>query len=177
MGKNGMERDDKLADMLLGCLNDNVTLKDIHEIPEEMMNSLYAHAYQFYLKGKLDNAETFFRFLCMYDFYNTDYFMGLAAVYHLKKQYQKAADLYSVVFAMNGSDYRSVFYAGQCHLMMSENLNARRCFDLVCDRSDDRELINKANLYRENMACCEEQPESTTDVSIEPLVSSENYNE
>ena len=83
--------DDKIADMLLGCLNEQATLKDIHNIPDDMMNSLYAYAYQFYQQGKLDNAETFFQFLCMYDFYNTDYFMGLAAVYQLKKQYQKAA--------------------------------------------------------------------------------------
>ncbi len=172
---NSISGDDKLSDMLLSCLNENVTLKDIHEIPEDMMNSLYAHAYQFYLKGKLDNAETFFRFLCMYDFYNTDYFMGLAAVYHLKKQYQKAADLYSVVFAMSSDDYRSVFHAGQCQLMMGENLKARRCFELVCDKSKDSELIKKASLYRENIMACDEK--LTSKENIKPVAQAENCNE
>jgi type III secretion system low calcium response chaperone LcrH/SycD len=148
--------DDKIADMLLGCLNEQATLKDIHNIPDDMMNSLYAYAYQFYQQGKLDNAETFFQFLCMYDFYNTDYFMGLAAVYQLKKQYQKAADLYAVVFAMNGNDYRSVFHAGQCQLMMKEMLKARRCFELVCDQSHDVELVQRAEAYTINMKPCSE---------------------
>lgn len=33
-----------------------------------MMDGLYAHAYEFYNQGRLDEAETFFRFLCIYDF-------------------------------------------------------------------------------------------------------------
>ncbi|WP_369788263.1 type III secretion system translocator chaperone SicA [Rouxiella sp. WC2420] len=170
-----MDKDDELSDMLLSCLNQNTTLKDIHEIPEDMMNGLYAHAYQFYLQGKLDNAETFFKFLCMYDFYNTDYFMGLAAVYHLKKQYQKAADLYAVVFAMNGTDYRSVFYAGQCQLMMSENLKARGCFELVCAQSDNKELLKKAALYLENTDSCDKKVDDL--VTATPLVHQENCSE
>jgi len=156
MERSDTANNDNLAEMLLECLNDHTTLKDIHQIPDDMMNSLYAYAYQFYQQGKLDNAETFFQFLCMYDFYNTDYFMGLAAVYQLKKQYQKAADLYAVVFAMDGNDHRSVFYAGQCQLMLEESMKAHHCFELVSEHSNDAELLRKAHSYLNNMKVHEE---------------------
>lgn len=139
--------DKQLSDIVSGCLDDQLTLKEIHQIPEIMMENLYAHAYQFYQQGKLDNAETFFKFLCMYDFYNTDYFMGLAAVYQLKKHYQKAADLYAVVFAMKNDDYRSVFYAGQCQVMLGEKVKARRYFELIEEQSEDELLVAKAVAY------------------------------
>ncbi|MGL4907467.1 MAG: type III secretion system translocator chaperone SicA, partial [Plesiomonas sp.] len=100
--------EEQVAEMIWAAVNEGATLKDVHGIPEEMMEGLYAHAYDFYNKGRLDEAETFFRFLCIYDFYNPDYIMGLAAVYQLKKQYQKAADLYAVAFALGKNDYRPV---------------------------------------------------------------------
>ncbi len=37
--------------------------------------------------------ETFFRFLCIYDFYNPDYTMGLAAVCQLKTISEKHVTL------------------------------------------------------------------------------------
>lgn len=43
----------------------------------------------FITRGRLDEAETFFRFLCIYDFYNPDYTMGLAAVCQLKNNFRK----------------------------------------------------------------------------------------
>ena len=145
--RDNLATDRQLSDLLSGCLEDQLTLKDVHQIPEDMMQNLYAHAYQFYQQGKLDNAETFFKFLCMYDFYNTDYFMGLAAVYQLKKHYQKAADLYAVVFAMKDDDYRSVFYAGQCQVMLGEKVKARRYFELIEELSKDALLVEKASAY------------------------------
>ncbi|WP_279613177.1 tetratricopeptide repeat protein [Burkholderia sp. BCC1630] len=42
------------------------------------MDGIYAYAYRFYQRGRLDEAEVFFRFLYIYDFYNVDYATGLA---------------------------------------------------------------------------------------------------
>jgi len=172
MKRDDMANDQHLSDIFSACLNEQFTLKDIHQIPEDMMESLYAHAYQFYRQGKLDNAETFFKFLCMYDFYNTDYFMGLAAVYQLKKHYQKAADLYAVVFAMDGNNYRSVFYAGQCQIMLKENYKASRYFELIIEQSDDASLIAKSHAYLKNLALPDEESEAP--FSVESQVLTEN---
>lgn len=143
--------DERIAEMVWEAVSEGATLKDVHGIPQEMMEGLYAHAYDFYHKGRLDEAEAFFRFLAIYDFYNPDYVMGLAAVYQLKKQFQKACDLYAVAFALSKNDYRPVFFTGQCQLFMRKAAKAKQCFELVCERSIDEALLTKAQVYLESL--------------------------
>ena len=57
-------------ELIIDAVNKGVTLREIHGISEEQMQGLYGLAYDFYNKGKLEEAEKFFRFLCIYDFYN-----------------------------------------------------------------------------------------------------------
>ena len=68
-------REERVAEMVWEAVSAGATLKDVQGIPQDMMEGLYAHAYDFYNKGRLDEAETFFKFLCIYDFYNADYLM------------------------------------------------------------------------------------------------------
>ncbi len=138
---------DPLAEMLWDAVNGGVTLKDVHAIPDNMMESLYSHAYDFYNKGQLDQAATFFRFLCIYDFYNPDYYMGLGAVYQLQKQYQKAIDIYAVSFALSKDNYYSVFFSGQCQLLIQKANKAKQCFELVVNNCRDQALIDRAKVY------------------------------
>lgn len=145
------DNEERIAEMVWEAVSEGATLKDVHGIPEDMMEGIYAHAYDFYNKGRLDEAETFFRFLCVYDFYNPDYIMGLAAVCQLKKQFQKASDLYAVAFALLKNDYRPVFFTGQCQLLMRKSAKARQCFELVAERSDDQSLKAKALVYLDTL--------------------------
>lgn len=143
--------EDHIAELLWSAINSGLTLKDVHEIPEDLMEGVYAHAYAFYNKGQLDEAATFFRFLCIYDFYNPDYYMGLGAVYQLKKEYQKAADIYAVAFALAKNDYRPVYFSGQCQLLLNKSNKARQCFELVIKDSTDASLKDRAAVYLNNL--------------------------
>ncbi|PUA19944.1 type III secretion system translocator chaperone SicA [Glaciimonas sp. PCH181] len=138
---------EETVQIIWDAINSGATLKDLHGISDDMMDNLYAHAYDFYGKGRLDDAEKFFRFLCIYDFYNTQYIMGLAAVCQLKKEYQKAIELYVLAFALLKDDYRPVFFTGQCHLGTHRTAKARQCFELVCEQSKDAALCSKAQVY------------------------------
>lgn len=79
------EQLDAYAESLLDAIQNGATLKDVYAVPNDTMQDVYKLAYDFYYHGKLDDAESLFRFLCIYDFYNPEYAMGLAAVYQLKK--------------------------------------------------------------------------------------------
>ncbi|HFR2646387.1 TPA: SycD/LcrH family type III secretion system chaperone IpgC, partial [Shigella sonnei] len=96
---------------------------------------------------RIEEAEVFFRFLCIYDFYNVDYIMGLAAIYQIKEQFQQAADLYAVAFALGKNDYTPVFHTGQCQLRFKAPLKAKECFELVIQHSNDEKLKIKAQSY------------------------------
>ena len=139
------------VERLLEAMLNGVAIKDVHGVPDEVMNGLYAHAYEFYRQGRLDDAEVFFRFLCIYDFYNADYVLGLAAVYQLKKDYQKALDVYALAHALAKEDYRAMLYAGQCNMLLKRKGKAKECFNSVLENSTDVSLQKRAQLFLEGM--------------------------
>ncbi|MEB0010298.1 type III secretion system translocator chaperone SicA [Glaciimonas sp. Gout2] len=139
--------DENHLETILDAVSEGATLKEIHGISEQQMDELYGLAYDFYRQGKLDEAEKFFRFLCIYDFYCPDFLMGLAAVYQLKGAYQKAADLYAVAFAQGDGDYRSMLYSGQCQLAMGKSGKAKQCFKTVIENANEDSVKKIADAY------------------------------
>ncbi|OAT44958.1 type III secretion system chaperone protein [Proteus hauseri ATCC 700826] len=142
---------DQLASYIVSIVQNGTSLKDESSIPEGFMEGIYSFAYDFYQKGKLDEAEAIFKFLCLYDFYNVYYIMGLAAVNQLKKQYQAAVDLYALAYLNAKNDYRPVFYAGQCNLSLGEKEKAKYCFNQVFEKINDKSIKEKAKVYLESL--------------------------
>lgn len=141
--------------LMTATLEHGATLKEIHGITDDMMENVYAYAYQAYKNGQLEEAENLFHFLCLYDLKNPDYFIGLGAVNQVKKNYSKACDFYSLAYVMAESDFNPVFYSGQCQLLMGNVVKALQCFDIICSRCEDSTLVAKAKAYmstiRQNM--------------------------
>lgn len=126
-------------------------LKEMSETGNEQVQGLYAHACQFQEQGRLEEAEKLFRFLCIYDFYNSHYWMGLAAVYQVSGHYRKAIELYAVAFAQDRGDYRPMFYTGECQLALGAQGKARDCFDYVLRQAVDGELPRRSRAYLEDL--------------------------
>ncbi len=138
---------DAYAGQLLEAIENGATMKDVYAVPDETMQELYKLAYDFYNDGKLEDAESLFRLLCIYDFYNPEYPMGMGAVYQLKKKYAKAIEFYALAYSLSKEDYRPMFYAGQCNLMLRKGIQARECFEIVISRCNDTLLNEKAQAY------------------------------
>lgn len=146
------QQDEQVAVGIVDAVLAGATLKDVQGLSDEHMDGLYAFAFQFYEQGRLDDAEKFFHFLCIYDFYNSHYWMGLAAVHQLKQNHQKAIDLYAIAFAQGKNDYRPMFYTGQCHLALGKIGKARMCFDYVIEQATEEELRKQARVYLDTLA-------------------------
>lgn len=142
---------DDMAQTLLEGAAAGMTLKELQGISDDMLESVYTYAHRFYSAGRLDDAETFFRFLYMYDFYNGDYALGLAAVHQLKKEYTKAIDMYALAYALLKDDERPMLHVGQCHLAMGKLALARSCFETVQAKSIDEGLVERARTYLQAM--------------------------
>lgn len=138
---------DSVSDQLLDALQNGARIQDIHGVSNDTMQDIYKLAYDFYHQGKLDDAESLFRFLCIYDFYNPEYAMGMAAVNQLKKNYAKAIEFYALAYSLAKEDYRPMYYAGQCNLMLRQASQAKKCFKIVIERSEDDTLTEKAIAY------------------------------
>jgi type III secretion system low calcium response chaperone LcrH/SycD len=141
------QEEDRIAQEVMQAVLDGTSLHSLHGISTEQMGSLYAFAYEFYEQGRLDDAEKFFHFLCIYDFSNAQYWMGLAAVQQLKQNYQKAVDLYAVAFAQGRNDCRPMLYAGQCQLALGKAGKAKLCFEYVLEHVQELAMREQAQAY------------------------------
>jgi type III secretion system low calcium response chaperone LcrH/SycD len=139
--------DDVELQTIIAGLQAGATIKDLKGVSDDTLEGMYALAYRFYRNGQLDEAETFFRFLCLYDFYNADYALGLAAVLHLKRDYDRAIGIYAVAQTLNLQDDRPMFHVGQCHLALGKLDLARDCFESVAERAVGSELGQRAQAY------------------------------
>jgi type III secretion system low calcium response chaperone LcrH/SycD len=151
------KQDEQIALDVVDALLGGAALKDVQGISDEHMSSLYAFAYEFYEQGRLDDAEKFFHFLCIYDFYNSQYWMGLAAVHQLKQNHQKAIDLYAIAFAQGSNDWRPMLYTGQCQLALGKIGKARLCFEYVLEQAREDDLRQQARVYLDTLASMEKQ--------------------
>ena len=158
---------EKLFSSVLEGIQAGATFKDMYGISGETMEAIYAHAYGFYQQGRLDEAESLFRLLCVYDFYNVDYALGLGAVFQLKKRYDKALDVYAMAYTISGGDARAMFYAGQCNLLLRRLGKARRCFQTVIDENAVERLRSQASAYLRTMRAApdDENEEEKADMS------------
>lgn len=132
---------------LLEYVHKGITLKDIEGISDEQMEEMYACAYHFYQERKLDEAESLFKLLCMYDLTNANYVIGLGAVHQFRKNYQKACDFYALAYVMADDNFLPMMYGGQCQLLMGNSGRALQCFDTVVKKCSDQSLVAKAQLY------------------------------
>jgi type III secretion system low calcium response chaperone LcrH/SycD len=132
---------------LLQKLVNGATLKDAYSISDDIMEAIYAHAYNFYQKKRLDDAKAFFRFLCAYDAYNAKYAMGLGAVYQQQKNYAQATQMYLLAFLLDDKHYQPLFYAGQCYLNLKDKPQAEQCFSKIVQGDAPAALKSQAQAY------------------------------
>ncbi|MEN3813499.1 type III secretion system translocator chaperone SicA [Chromobacterium piscinae] len=145
------ENDDQVVQQVWDAVEQGATLKDVYGVPDDIMQGLYALAYDHYQRRQLDEAEKIFRFICVYDFYNVDYMLGLGAVMHCKGEYKQAIDYYAVAFSIGKNDYRPMFYIGQCQLAMRHPKLARKSFEFVVRSCSDQALCDKAQVYLDTL--------------------------
>lgn len=141
---------DELADLtqeLTAAILRGETMAAIRGVSGEQMDTLYAFAHRFYEQGRLEEAERFFHFLCIYDMYNAEYWIGYAAVKQLQGQFQRAIDVYAVAFQQARSDYRPMFYTGQCHLALGRPGKAKLCFEYALEALSQEDLRAQAQSY------------------------------
>lgn len=150
--------DEDITRLILEGLREGATVADLKGVSRDTLEGVYAIAHRYYENGQLDEAEAFFRFLCLYDFYNADYALGMGAVLHLKREYEKAIGMYAVAQALNLSDDRPMFHVGQCHLALGRLGKARDCFEAVAGRAAGNDLGTRSQAY---LVLLEETPPPT----------------
>lgn len=117
------------------------TLKDIKGISSDELEAVYAIAYNLYKTGKLDDADTLFKFLTTYDHMNQKYWFGLGAVRQAMKKFDAACSAYSYASLLDIRDPRPKYHAATCHLATGDKVKAAKAvasIEAITDKNSEQ---------------------------------------
>lgn len=134
---------------------ENGILGDIFKQSEHHdFSKVYSLACDYYDKDLIEQAEKIFRSLCLYDFSNIDYLLGLAAVKQVQKQYQKAINLYLLAISLDENNASSYFYIGQCYFFSGEEELAvnsfKQCVSMKCTDNEREQSLGYLSMLEDN---------------------------
>jgi type III secretion system low calcium response chaperone LcrH/SycD len=99
------------------ALKNGLTPAEVSGIDRKQIEAIYSVAHSLYKTGKFKEAESAFKLLCFYDYYDSRFWMGLGAALQAREKYRLAADVYSVAALNEGlCDPTPFYFAGICLL-------------------------------------------------------------
>lgn len=122
------------------------------EIPQEKMESLYAHGYGLYNHSKYEDAVECFRVLIATEPMTAKYWIGAGACYQMIKDYQQANLAYAFATLLQPENPYTHFHAAECFFSVQnveKGLAALKSAE-TCAKQDERhaELLNQVSALR-----------------------------
>jgi len=115
-----------------------VTPKDVLKISDAQIESIYAQAYRYYNTGKYKEAGELFRYLMMLNPTEAKYTLGLAACFHLMKDYEAAAQIYLLCNLLDDKSPIPAFHASDCYLQMKDKVSALVSLNMAIKKAGDK---------------------------------------
>jgi len=114
------------------------TAKEMLGLTDAMVEGIYGQAYRLYNNGKFREANQLFRLLIMINPTEPKYVMGLAAGFHMLKEYKSAADCYQVVGVTDALNPIPLYHSSDCYLQMGDPASALIALQMAVKRSGDK---------------------------------------
>lgn len=115
-----------------------VTPKDLLEMSDAQVEAIYAQAYRLYNTGKYNDAISLFRLLTMIDPTEAKFSLGLAACFHMLKDYKAASDLYVLCGVLDPESPIPAFHASDCYLQMKDKVSAIISLELAIKKAGQK---------------------------------------
>lgn len=124
-------------------------------LDEQMLEGIYGQAYRLYNTGKYQEAAQLFRLLIMVDSMEGKYSMGLAACYHMLKEYKNAVDAYTMCSIIDPNNPLPQYHASDCYIQMKDDLSAVIALELAIKRAGTQEqyhtLIDRSKMMIDSL--------------------------
>lgn len=105
-------------------LMEGYTLGAVKGISENELEAVYSVGFNFYQTGKLEEAQKIFSFLVMFNHLSPKFWMGLGAVYQVKKAFDQALTAYGYASFLDLEDPRPQYHAAECFWAKGDRTNA-----------------------------------------------------
>jgi type III secretion system low calcium response chaperone LcrH/SycD len=110
---------------VIGAIESGLTPAEAAGVGQERLEALYALAHRLYSSGEYQDAETAFRALCLYDYRDSRFWMGLGATLQAEEKLAMAAEVYGMAgLVANLGDPTPFFFAGLCQLKNGDLVSA-----------------------------------------------------
>lgn len=125
-------------DLANKMLKEGLSPKDALEVNPQMLENVYAQAYRLYNTGKYEEAVHLFRILVMLNAMEPKYLLGLAASFHLLKDYQNAIHSYTLCSTLDPQSPLPYYHSADCFLQMKDSLSAMICLEMAIKQAGDQ---------------------------------------
>lgn len=129
--------------------------KDALGLTDAMVEGVYGQAYRLYNTGKYKEAIQIFRLLIMINSTEPKYAMGLAACFHMMKDYQTAVNTYTIVGIIDPESPISFYHASDCFMQMGDPVSALVSLEMAIKRAGEKPefktLKDRATLTAESL--------------------------
>lgn len=129
--------------------------KDAMGIDDQMLEGIYGQAYRLYNTGKYKEASQIFRLLIMVNSMEPKYTMGLAACFHMVKEYDHAVDGYTLCSIIDPDNPIPQYHAADCYINMGDKLSAVVALKMAVKRAGKRgeyaTLVDRAEMMIESL--------------------------
>jgi type III secretion system low calcium response chaperone LcrH/SycD len=126
---------------------------------DAMLEGIYGEAYRLYNTGKYASAAEMFRFLVMVKPIEPKFAMGLAACFHMMKQYRQAITAYTMCGVIDPDSPIPHYHASDCYIQLKDTMSAIIALEMAIKRAGvkpeyqalkDRALLSIQSLKKES---------------------------
>jgi len=150
---NGAEK--SYEEMAANIVKQGMLPKDALGINDQMLEGIYGQAYRLYNTGKYRESAELFRLLILINSMEPKYAMGLAACFHMLKEYKSAVDSYTLCSILDPENPLPQYHASDCYIQMEDKLSAIVALRLAIKRAEEnpefRTLVDRAKLTIEGL--------------------------
>ncbi len=141
------------------AVQQGVMPKDVLGLSDAMVEGIYGQAYRLYNTGKYKDACQLFRLLIMLNSTESKYAMGLAACFHMLKEYRNAVSTYAMCGVIDPNNPIPHYHASDCYIHLNDPVSAVIALEMAIQKAGsrpeyqmikDRALLTVNSLKQEN---------------------------
>lgn len=122
----------------LSSLKKFSSVKSIMGMSDESVESLYSQAYLLYNTGKYRDSLQVFRLLTLIDPTESKFIMGLAACFHMMKEYRSASSTYALVSVIDPMNPIPYYHSSDCYIQTGDKISAMAMLELAIKRAGSK---------------------------------------
>lgn len=133
--KNRGQKEEKtLVEGVEKILKKGMSGKEAFDVSNNYLEGVYAQAYRLYNTGKYAEAIHLFRILVMLNPMEPKYMVGLAACFHMLKDFSNAVQNYTIASVLDPENPIPHYHCSDCSIQMKEYLSAMLYLELTIER-------------------------------------------